>query len=102
MKKADSQNALGNKAEGGKTSEFLQNDLKRKRLLDRKHITNFMEMIQQDKNAYQMFRDEAEKIGMVWSTPLKKQQSKLQHDYFNQYIKPTQLQREQQKAFQEQ
>jgi len=36
-----------------------------------------------------MFRDEAEKIGMVWSTPLKKQQSKLQHDYFNQYIKPT-------------
>ena len=45
MKKADSQNALGNKAEGGKTSEFLQNDLKRKRLLDRKHITNFMEMI---------------------------------------------------------
>ena len=46
--------------------------MKRRRLLDKKHITNFIETIQQDRHAYEMFKDEAEKIGMMWATPLKK------------------------------
>jgi hypothetical protein len=50
---------------------------------DKKTINKFIDTIQNDRHAYNVFKDEAEKSGMMWYSPLKNNQSNFQHQYFN-------------------
>lgn len=54
------------------------------------HIKDFIEQIQNDKLAYEIFRNEAERSGMTWTSPLKQQQRLFQHQYFKDFILPQQ------------
>ena len=58
-------------------------DLQKKKMKDKKTINKFIDTIQNDRHAYNVFKDEAEKSGMMWYSPLKNNQSNFQHQYFN-------------------
>ena len=52
---------------------FLK-EQKERRKKDKMHIKDFIETIQSDRLAYEIFRQEAEASGMTWTSPLKQQQ----------------------------
>jgi hypothetical protein len=55
-----------------------------KRMADRKSLMDFVNSIQQNKEAYSIFYEKAEKKGMMERSP----QRKFQHQYYDAYIKP--------------
>jgi hypothetical protein len=55
-----------------------------KRLNDRKSLLDFVNSIQQNKEAYSLFYEQAEKKGLMEKSP----QYKFQYQYFDTYIKP--------------
>ena len=54
------------------------------------HIKDFIEQIQNDKFAYEIFRNEAERSRMTWTSLLKQQQRLFQLQYFKDFILPQQ------------
>lgn len=70
-------------------AQFLK-DQKERRKRDKIHIKEFIETIQNDKLAYEIFRQEAEASGMTWTSPLKQHQRQFQHQYFKDFIQPQQ------------
>lgn len=70
-----------------RNAKFLQ-DQKARRKQDKIHIKDFIETIQNDKLAYEIFRQEAERSGMTWTSPLKQHQRQFQHSYFKEFILP--------------
>ena len=56
----------------GHSEQYLIEN-KKKRLLDRKNINDFISTIQKDRHAYEIFRKEAERSGLAWASPLSKQ-----------------------------
>ena len=67
---------------------IFDRDQKAKRKRDKNHIKEFINTIENDKQAYEIFRHEAEKSMMTWTSPLKAHQSSFRHKYFEQFILP--------------